>query len=65
MDGNERFGDAFDCIGFTTAPIWSGIFVTAIISFVLMIALLCILEIKPPNRFESSRNKQLTFTVQD
>ena len=59
------FGDAYDCVGFTSAPIWAGIFVTAIVCFVLTISLICIMEIKPPNRFESSRSKQLTFTIQE
>lgn len=27
----ERFGDANDCVPFTTAPIWSGLFVTTIL----------------------------------
>lgn len=27
----QRFGDANDCVPFTTAPIWSGLFVTTIL----------------------------------
>jgi len=65
MNGSSQFGDAFDCVGFTTAPIWSGIFVTSFISAIIMLGLLCILEIKPPNKFENNRGKQLTFTVQE
>lgn len=65
MDGSLQFGDAYDCVGFTTAPIWSGIVVTSFISAIIMLGLLCILEIKPPNKFENNRGKQLTFTVQE
>ncbi|KAJ6637645.1 V-type proton ATPase subunit S1 [Pseudolycoriella hygida] len=65
MNGHLAFGDAYDCVGFTTAPIWSGIFVTSFISAIIMLGLLCILEIKPPNKFENNRGKQLTFTVQE
>lgn len=65
MNGSSQFGDAYDCVGFTTAPIWSGIFVTSFISAIIMLGLLCILEIKPPNKFENNRGKQLTFTVQE
>ncbi|EDS45592.1 conserved hypothetical protein [Culex quinquefasciatus] len=65
MDGSSKFGSAWDCIGFTTAPIWSGIFVTSIMAIMLAIAICAILDIKPPNRFESRTGKQLSFTVQE
>lgn len=64
-EGFTQFSDAFDCVGFTTAPILSGLFVTALLSIVLTIAITCVLDIKPPNRFESNRGKQLTFTIQE
>lgn len=65
MNSKTRFGDAYDCVGFTTAPIWSGIFVAFLICFVTALSIHCILEIKPPNRFENNRSKQLIFTVQE
>ncbi|GAB0087397.1 uncharacterized protein DMENIID0001_016940 [Sergentomyia squamirostris] len=61
----KGFSDAYDCVGFMTAPIWSGLFVSFMVLFAMAIAINCILEIKPPNRFESNRNKQLTFTIQE
>lgn len=65
LEGSTKFGSAWDCIGFTTAPIWSGIFVTTIMAVGLSIAICAILDIKSPNRFESRAGKQLTFTVQE
>lgn len=65
MDGSNQFGSTWDCIGFTTAPIWSGVFVTSIMAIGLAIAICAILDIKPPNRFESRAGKQLSFTVQE
>lgn len=65
MNGEERFGNAYDCVGFTTAPIWSGVLVSLFIAFIVAIGIVCIMDIKPPNRFESNRNKQLTFTIQE
>lgn len=65
LEENTKFGSAWDCIGFTTAPIWSGIFVTSFMAVGLSIAICAILDIKPPNRFESRTGKQLTFTVQE
>ncbi|XP_055594340.1 uncharacterized protein LOC129745323 [Uranotaenia lowii] len=65
MEGSTQFGSAWDCIGFTTAAIWSGIFVTSIMGIGLSLAICAILDIKPPNRFESRTGKQLSFTVQE
>lgn len=65
LDGAERFGDVYDCIGFTTAPIWAGVLVTLFLVGILSIGILALMDIKTPNRFESSRSKQLTFTVQE
>lgn len=61
----RSFSEAYDCVGFTTASIWSGIFVGFIFFLVGGIGLSCIVSIKAPSRFESSRGKQLTFTVQE
>ncbi|XP_058057298.1 uncharacterized protein LOC131208532 [Anopheles bellator] len=65
LEGKTKFSSAWDCIGFTTAPILSGIFVTSFMLIGLTIAIVAILNIKPPNRFESRTGKQLTFTVQE
>ncbi|XP_063389539.1 uncharacterized protein LOC134675251 [Cydia fagiglandana] len=65
MDSTEEFADAFDCIGFTTAPIWSGLMVTAIMLLALGGSLCLILDIRTMDRFESSRGKQLTITVSE
>lgn len=65
LNGATRFSDAYDCVGFMTAPIWSGIFVSAILLLVLTIGIIMILDIKTIS-FENSRSsKQLTFTVQE
>lgn len=65
LEGSTKFGSAWDCIGFTTVPIWSGLFVTSFMAIGLAVAICAILDIKPPNRFESRTGKQLTFTVQE
>ncbi|XP_063701183.1 uncharacterized protein LOC134831393 [Culicoides brevitarsis] len=62
---NDKFGIAYDCVTFFTVPIWSGIFVTFILLFLLTIALIAVAEIKTPNKFESKSGAQLTFTVQE
>lgn len=65
MNSKEQFGNAYDCVGFTSAPIWSGVLVSLFVTFIVMLSITCIMDIKPPNRFESSRGKQLTFTIQE
>lgn len=65
LNGDNKFGPAIDCVGFMSAPILSGLFVCFICLLVLGISLIAILDIKTPNRFENSRSKQLTFTVQE
>lgn len=65
LEGSTKFGSAWDCIGFTSVPIWSGLFVTSFMAIGMAVAICAILDIKPPNRFESRTGKQLTFTVQE
>lgn len=65
LNGSSKFGDVYDCVGFTTAPIWAGVLVSLFLCGILSIGILALMDIKTPNRFESSRNKQLTFTVQE
>lgn len=65
LPGDIKFEPAVDCVGFMSAPILSGLFVTSICLIILGISLTAILDIKTPNRFENSRSKQLTFAVQE
>lgn len=65
LQGVTKFSKAYDCVGIMTAGIASGIFVTFILGLALSIAILAILDIKAPNKFENRNSKQLTFTVQE
>lgn len=65
LNGDTKFGPAIDCVGFMSTTILSGLFVSSICLVVLAISLAAILDIKTPNRFENSRSKQLTFTIQE
>ncbi|XP_045780609.1 uncharacterized protein LOC123877773 [Maniola jurtina] len=65
MDSTEKFADAFDCIGFTSVPIWSGLMVTFIMMIGLAVSISMILDIKTMDRFETNRSKQLTITVSE
>lgn len=60
-----KFDDANDCIPFTTVPIWSGLFVTAILAVGLAIALTAIMDIKTMDKFDNHKTKNLVITVSE
>ncbi|XP_044754259.1 uncharacterized protein LOC123313439 [Coccinella septempunctata] len=61
----ESFGDSYDCISFTTVPIWSGIFVSSLLIFVLLLSLVALWDIKTMDKFDNYKTKQLTITVSE
>ncbi|XP_045506507.1 uncharacterized protein LOC123702765 isoform X2 [Colias croceus] len=65
MESTEKFSDAFDCIGFTSVPIWSGLMVSFIMLLGLSISITMIMDIKTMDKFETTRSKQLTITVSE
>ena len=65
LNGATKFSRAYDCTGFMSAPILSGLFIASILLFVLTIAITAILDIKTPTRFENRHSKPLTFNVQE
>lgn len=60
---SKKFNDAYDCVPFTTGPIWSGLFVTFILAVGLIIALNAIGSIKTMDKFDNHKTKQLSITV--
>jgi hypothetical protein len=60
---NGAFDDAYDCVDFMTVPIWSGLFVTALLGVGLIIALTAISEIKTMDKFDNPKTKPLVITV--
>lgn len=58
----KSFGDAYDCVGFVTPVILSGLFVSFILLFILFIGIICLLEIKPLVRFDDPKGKTITVT---
>lgn len=59
----RRFGDAYDCVPFVTAPIWSGLMVTFMLGIGLAIALSALGNIKTMTRYDSQKKGQLSITV--
>lgn len=55
------FNDAYDCVGFTSIPIWTGIFVSAILGLIMILALIMILDIRTMDRFDDPKGKTITI----
>ncbi|XP_023012524.2 V-type proton ATPase subunit S1 [Leptinotarsa decemlineata] len=62
---NGKFGDAYDCVPFITAPIWSGLLVTSLFGLGLIVALTAIMDIKTMDRFDNYKTKNLNITVSE
>ncbi|KAL0110824.1 hypothetical protein PUN28_014046 [Cardiocondyla obscurior] len=59
---NATFNDAYDCVGFTSIPIWTGIFVTAILGLIMIWALTMIMDIRTMDRFDDPKGKTITIS---
>lgn len=59
---NAVFSDAYDCVGFTSIPIWTGIFVTAILALIMIWALTMIMDIRTMDRFDDPKGKTITIS---
>ncbi|XP_018321177.1 uncharacterized protein LOC108734217 [Agrilus planipennis] len=60
---DNKFSDAYNCVPFTTIPIWSGLFVTFILIIGLIIGLDALGSIKTMDKFDNYKTKQLSITV--
>lgn len=60
---NVVFNDAYDCVGFTSIPIWTGIFVTAILALIMIWALTMIMDIRTMDRFDDPKGKTITIST--
>ncbi|XP_003708609.1 uncharacterized protein LOC100880959 [Megachile rotundata] len=64
-NNTKTFDDAYDCVGFTTIPIWTGIFVTAILAMIMIWALTMIIDIRTMDRFDDPKGKTITISAQE
>ncbi|XP_012288603.1 uncharacterized protein LOC105704173 [Orussus abietinus] len=60
-----KFNDAYDCVGFTTIPIWTGIFVTIILATIMIWGLIMIIDIHTMDRFDDPKGKTITISAQE
>lgn len=64
-DTINQFSDAYDCVGFTTIPIWSGLFVTLILSIIMTMGLTMIMDIKTMDRFDDPKGKTIIINASE
>ncbi|XP_015179456.1 PREDICTED: uncharacterized protein LOC107067990 [Polistes dominula] len=60
-----KFSDAYDCVNFTTIPIWTGIFVTVILASIMIWGLAMIIDIRTMDRFDDPKGKTITISAQE
>lgn len=65
IDNNVTFNDAYDCVGFTSIPIWTGIFVTIILGLIMIWALIMIMDIRTMDRFDDPKGKTITISTSE
>ncbi|XP_057663082.1 V-type proton ATPase subunit S1 [Diorhabda carinulata] len=63
-NSTNKFGDAYDCVGFTTVPIWSGLFVTAILLIIMTIGITMMMDIRTMDRFDDAKGKTITINAE-
>ncbi|XP_049810064.1 V-type proton ATPase subunit S1-like [Schistocerca nitens] len=65
VSSNDTFNDAYDCVPFFSAPIWSGIFITVLLAIVMIWALTMIMDIKTMDQFDNPKGKTITINATD
>lgn len=61
----QGFSEAYDCVGFTTAPIWSGLFVTFLLALIMTFGLCMIMDIKTMDRFDDPKGKTISINASE
>uniref|UniRef100_V5GYH4 V-type proton ATPase n=1 Tax=Anoplophora glabripennis TaxID=217634 RepID=V5GYH4_ANOGL len=59
-----KFSDAYDCVGFTSVPIWSGIFVSAILLLIMTLGITMMMDIRTMDRFDDAKGKTITINAE-
>ncbi|XP_050313600.1 V-type proton ATPase subunit S1 [Anthonomus grandis grandis] len=61
----NKFNDPYHCVGFTTIPIWSGLFVTFILLLIMSFGLTMMMDIKTMDRFDDAKGKTITINASE
>lgn len=58
-----EFGDSFNCSGFFSAPIWSGLFVVFIMLLITFYGIMNMMDIRTMDRFDDPKGKTITVNA--
>lgn len=58
-----KFGDAYDCIGFTSPAIWAGLFITFLLLSIVGMGITYIMDIKTMDKFDDAKGKTITINA--
>lgn len=61
----EGFSDSWDCVGFTSAGIWGGLFVTLLFLIILSIGFSWMMDIRTMDRFDDPKGKTIIISATD
>lgn len=67
-DGTEpmtKFSESFDCIGFTSIPIWTGILITFLLLGIVSVGISYIMDIRAMDRFDDPKGKTITVATSE
>jgi len=65
MKDNSKFGPSYDCVGFFSIGIWSGIFVTIILLSILSWGITMVMSVKTMDRFDDPKSKPISVGTAD
>lgn len=61
--GPVVFGDSLNCVGFFSAPIWSGLFVVFILLSITFYGIIMMMDIRTMDRFDDPKGKTITINA--
>lgn len=62
---SKKFDAVYDCVGYMSISIWTGVFVIAILSIIMIWGLLMIMDIRTMDHFDDPKGKTITIATQD
>lgn len=60
-----KFSESFDCIGFSSIPIWTGILITFLLLGIVAVGISYIMDIRAMDRFDDPKGKTITVTASE
>ncbi|KAL4714784.1 hypothetical protein ACJJTC_002643 [Scirpophaga incertulas] len=62
-ESDMAFGDSFNCVGFFSVPIWSGLFVVFVLLAITFYGIMMMMDIRTMDRFDDPKGKTITINA--